>query len=134
MTSSEERIGELRKTFMRTSLSSNIEEMEHTLETQEEMWHDVKEDMSSARQAGVTLLDCITVHRKAGENRDDIITPDVKKNAAELKEALMQLEDMENTFESFWKGHRLKIQYGLKVCLFDCEMSQVVFMYIVTVL
>lgn len=116
-------MGELRQTFMRTRLSSSIQEMEQILETQEELWHDVKEDMASARQAGVTLLDCI--NPKQRQNSGKIVTPDVKANAAELKQALTQLEDMENTFERFWKGHKLKIQYGLKVCLFEREMSQV---------
>ena len=123
--SSEERMSELRQTYMRTRLSSNIQEMEHILETQEEMWHDVKEDMASARQAGVTLLDCI--NPKQRENRDKSVTPDVMANAAELKQALTQLEEMENNFERFWKGHKSKIQYGLKVCLFEREMSQVTF-------
>ena len=109
---------------MGTKLSSNIFEMEQTIETQEEMWQDVKEDIVSARQAGVTLLDCITVHRKCREDSDKF-TPDVKANAAELKEALTQLEDLENNFSRFWKEHKLKIQYGLKVCLFEREMSQV---------
>ena len=119
-------MNELQQTFKRTRLSSNIQEMEFTLESQEEMWHDVKEDMASARQAGVTLLDCITVHRKVGEDRDKTFTPDVKANAAELKQALTQLEDLENNFERFWKDHKSKIKYGLKVCLFEREWSQVI--------
>ena len=118
----------LRQTFMRTKLSSGIFEMEQTIETQEEMWHDVKEDIASARQAGVTLLDCITVHRKHREDSDKV-TPDVKANAAELKLALTELEQMENNFCTFWKGHKMKIQYGLKVCLFEREISQVSLFY-----
>lgn len=119
----DERMKKLRQTFLGTKLSSNIFEMEQTIETQEEMWQDVKEDIVSARQAGVTLLDCITVHRKCREDSDKF-TPDVKANAAELKEALTQLEDLENNFSRFWKEHKLKIQYWLKVCLFEREMSQ----------
>ena len=132
--SSDERMNELQQTFKRTRLSSNIQEMEFTLESQEEMWHDVKEDMASARQAGVTLLDCITVHHKAGEDRDKTFTPDVKANAAELKQALTQLEDLENNFERFWKDHKSKIQYGLKVCLFEREMSQVIMLLLSIIL
>lgn len=123
LVSFEERMNVLRQTFMRTKLSSGIFEMEQTIETQEEMWHDVKEDIASARQAGVTLLDCITVHRKHREDSDKV-TPDVKANAAELKLALTELEQMENNFCTFWKGHKMKIQYGLKVCLFEREISQ----------
>ncbi|KAJ7351026.1 guanine nucleotide exchange factor DBS [Desmophyllum pertusum] len=122
LTSSDERIAELRQTFLRTKLSSSIQEMELILETQEEMWHDVKEDMASARQAGVCLLDCI--HPKQRDIDDERYTPDIKANAAELKEALTKLEEMENNFERFWKEHKSKIQYGLKVCLFEREMSQ----------
>lgn len=97
--------------------------MEQIIETQEEMWHDVKEDMESARQAGATLLDCI--HPKQKDVHDEWYTPDIKASAAELKQALIQLEDMEKKFETFWKDHKAKIQYGLKVCLFEREMSQV---------
>ena len=89
------------------------------------MWRDVKEDVDSSRQAGVTLLDCITEHQRNEENTERVLTPDVKANAAELKEALTELESLENNFEKFWKFHKLKIQYGLKVCLFEREMSQV---------
>ena len=106
--------------------------MEQIIETQEEMWHDVKEDMESARQAGVTLLDCI--HPKQRDVNDEWYTPDIKANAAELKQALIQLEDMENRFERFWKEHKSKIQYGLKVCLFEREMSQVCALFFVTIL
>lgn len=97
--------------------------MEQIIETQEEMWHDVKEDMGSARQAGVTLLDCI--HPKQRDRGDEYYTPDVKANAAELKELLVKLEAMENDFERFWKEHKAMIQYGLKVCLLEREISQV---------
>ena len=121
----DDRMNELQPTFTRTRLSSSVQEMEQILESQEEMWHDVKEDIESARQAGVTLLDCITVHPNRGESRENVLTPDVEANAAELKEALTELEDSENKFEKFWKNHKLKIQYGLKVCLFEREMSQV---------
>lgn len=120
----DDRMNELQPTFTRTRLSSSVQEMEQILESQEEMWHDVKEDIESARQAGVTLLDCITVHPNRGESRENVLTPDVEANAAELKEALTELEDSENKFEKFWKNHKLKIQYGLKVCLFEREMSQ----------
>jgi len=96
--------------------------MEQLIETQEEMWHDVKEDMESARQAGVTLLECI--HPKQRDVHDEWYTPDIKASAAELKQALIQLEDMEKKFERFWKDHKAKTQYGLKVCLFEREMSQ----------
>lgn len=106
--------------------------MELILETQEEMWHDVKEDMASARQAGVCLLDCI--HPKQRDIDDERYTPDIKANAAELKEALTKLEEMENNFERFWKEHKSKIQYGLKVCLFEREMSQVCLLIIITLI
>lgn len=109
-----------------------MQEMEQIIETQEEMWHDVKEDMESARQAGVTLLDCI--HPKQRDVHDEWYTPDIKANAAELKQALIQLEDMENKFERFWKEHKLKIQYGLKVCLFEREMSQVCGLFVITIM
>lgn len=121
---SSDRIEELEQGFTRTRLSPSVQEIEHILESQEEMWHDVKEDIESSRQAGVTLLDCITVHRRNKENTERVLTPDVKANAAELKEALTELESLENNFEKFWKFHKLKIQYGLKVCLFEREMSQ----------
>ena len=132
MTTFDERTAELRQTFLRTKLSSVIQEMEQIIETQEEMWHDVKEDMESARQAGVTLLDCI--HPKHKDVHEEWYTPDIKANAAELKQALIQLEDMENKFERFWKEHKSKIQYGLKVCLFEREMSQVCALFIITIL
>ncbi|KAL9963522.1 hypothetical protein ACROYT_G027037 [Oculina patagonica] len=122
LTNFDERIAELRQTFLKTKLSSSIQELEHIIETQEEMWHDVKEDMGSARQAGVTLLDCI--HPKHRDGHDEWYTPDVLANAAELKQSLVQLEEMENNFDRFWKEHKLKIQYGLRVCLFEREMSQ----------
>ena len=125
MQTSSDRIEELEQGFTRTRLSPSVQEIEHILESQEEMWHDVKEDIESSRQAGVTLLDCITVHRRNKENTERVLTPDIKANAAELKEALTELESLENNFEKFWKFHKLKIQYGLKVCLFEREMSQV---------
>jgi len=106
--------------------------MEQIIETQEEMWHDVKEDMESARQAGVTLLDCI--HPKQRDVHEEWYTPDIKANAAELKQVLIQLEDMKNKFDRFWKEHKSKIQYGLKVCLFEREMSQVCAFFIITIL
>ena len=96
------------------------------------MWHDVKEDMASARQAGVTLLDCI--HPKHREGHEEWYTPDVLANAAELKETLIKLEEMETSFERFWKEHKQKVQYGLKVCLFEREMSQVCLLIIIIIM
>ena len=125
MQNSSDRIEELEQGFTRTRLSPSVQEIEHILESQEEMWHDVKEDIESSRQAGVTLLDCITVHGRNKENTERVLTPDVKANAAELNQALTDLESVESDFEMFWKSHNLKIQYGLKVCLFEREMSQV---------
>ena len=89
------------------------------------MWHDVKEDIENSRQDGVTSLECITGHRGNKENTERVLTPDVKANAAELKQALTELESLENNFEKFWKSHKLKIQHRLKVCFFEQKMSQV---------
>lgn len=97
------------------------------------MWHDVKEDMASARQARVTLLDCKNI-TKHTDGHDEWYTPDVKANAAELKQSLVKLEEMERNFERFWKDHKLKIQYGLKVCLFEREMSQVCLLIIIIIM
>ena len=106
-------------------MSPSVLEIQHILESQKEMWHDVKEDIESSRQIGGTLLDCITVHHRNNENTERVLTPDVKANAAELREALTELESLENNFEKFWKSHKLKLEYGLKVCLFEREISQV---------
>lgn len=125
MQTSRDRIGELHQEFARTVLPPSVQEMEHILESQEGMWHDVQEDIKSFRQAGVTILDCMTVHRRNKENTESVLTPDVEANAAELNQALTELESVESNFEMFWESQELKIQYELKVCLFEQEMSQV---------
>ena len=120
-----DRIDELRQEFARTKLPPSVQEMEHVLKSLEEMWRDVKEDIDSSRQAGETLLGCITEHHRNEENTERVLTPDVEANAAELNQALTDLESVESDFEMFWKSHNSKIQYGLNVCLFEREMSQV---------
>lgn len=122
LTSFNERTTDLKQIFSKTKLSSSVPEMEQIIETQEEMWHDIKEDMESAHQAGVTLLDCI--HPKQRDRADEGCTPDIKANAAELKELLVKLEAMENDNEKLWKEQKARVQYGLKVCLFEREISQ----------
>ena len=124
MQTSSNRIDELQQEFTRTRLSPSVQEIVHILESQQEMWHDDKEDIESSRQTGVTILDCITVHHTNEENTERVLTPDVKANAAEPKGALSELESLENN-EKFWKPHKLKIPYRLEVCLFEREMSQV---------
>ncbi|XP_067041019.1 guanine nucleotide exchange factor DBS-like isoform X4 [Acropora muricata] len=121
---SRDKIEELHQGFTRTRLPPSVQEIEHILESQEEMWHDVKEDIENSRQDGVTSLECITGHRGNKENTERVLTPDVKANAAELKQALTELESLENNFEKFWKSHKLKIQHRLKVCFFEQKMSQ----------
>ena len=93
------------------------------MENEEEMWCDVKEDIASALEAGATLLSCI--HPKQRNEHDKPFTPDIKANAAELKRTLTRLDEMKEEFEKFWKDHKLEIQYCLKVCLFEREISQV---------
>ena len=97
--------------------------MEQIIETQEGMWQDIREDMESAHQVGVTLLDCI--HPKRRDGADEWYTPDIKANVAELKEFLVKLEAMENDVEKLWKVQKATIQYGLKECLFEREINQV---------
>ena len=123
MTSFNERTAELKQVFSKTKLSSSVPDMEQIIETQEEMWQDIREDMESAHQAGVTLLDCI--HPKQRDGADEWYTPDIKANAAELKEFLVKLKEMENDIEKLWKEQKAMIQYGLKVCLFEREINQV---------
>ena len=77
--------------------------------------------MESAHQEGVTLLDCI----QQRDGADEWYTPDIKANAAELKEFLVKLKEMENDIEKLWKEQKAMIQYGLKVCLFEREINQV---------
>ncbi|XP_027048603.1 guanine nucleotide exchange factor DBS-like isoform X2 [Pocillopora damicornis] len=122
LTSFNERTAELKQVFSKTKLSSSVPDMEQIIETQEEMWQDIREDMESAHQAGVTLLDCI--HPKQRDGADEWYTPDIKANAAELKEFLVKLKEMENDIEKLWKEQKAMIQYGLKVCLFEREINQ----------
>ena len=79
--------------------------------------------MESTHQAGVTLLDCIRPKQRDGA--DEWYTPDIIANAAELKEFLVKLKEMENDIEKLWKEQKAMIQYGLKECLFEREINQV---------
>lgn len=115
----------LRRTFERTEITSSIQEMEFSLESQQELWKDIKEDIMSTRMTGVALLKCIHPDRNKDDENDNAVGPDVKANTTELEGLFKKLNDSDKDFENFWENHEIRIRQGLEVSLFELEVGQV---------
>ncbi|XP_032227567.2 guanine nucleotide exchange factor DBS isoform X2 [Nematostella vectensis] len=111
-----------RQQLSKTEILSSIQDMEHTLDTQQEIWKDIKEDIASAHLTGTTLLRCISPD-KNDENSN--MTPDVKANTTELEGLLQRLYQSEEDFGKFWVDHEKRIRQGLELSFFEQEIGQV---------
>lgn len=115
-----------RRTFERTEITSSIQEMEFKLESQHELWKDIKEDIMSTRMTGVALLKCIHPDRNKDDENDNAVGPDVKANTTELEGLFKKLNDSDKDFEKFWENHEIRIRQGLEISLFELEVGQVI--------
>ncbi|XP_031555186.1 guanine nucleotide exchange factor DBS-like isoform X2 [Actinia tenebrosa] len=115
----------MRRKFERTEITSSIQEMEFTLESQKELWKDIKEDIISTRMTGVTLLKCIHPSRNKDDENDNAVGPDVKANTTELEGLFKKLNDSDKEFERFFENHEMKFRQGLEISLFELEVGQI---------
>lgn len=105
-------------------MPSSIEEIHNMVQMHEEMWNDVREDIASAIEAGMTLRSCIYPKGVDGQTRN-AIPPDVQANTANMDRILKELDNLNSGFEKFWQGHKNKIQQGLQLCYFEQEVGQI---------
>ena len=119
----DKRLQTLKDTFSKTNIPTNIEEIHTMVQLQEEMWNDVREDISSAIEAGMTLRSCIYPKNSGDRNRP--VPPDVQANTGHMDRILKELDTLTMNFEKFWLGHKSKIQQGLQLCYFEQEAGQV---------
>lgn len=116
----------LKRKFEKTEVTSNIEEMEFTLDSHREMWKDLKEDIVSTRTSGITILKCIHPNRHKEEGKDgSAVGPDVKANTDELDGLFKRLQDSDDSFSQFWETHDQRIRQGMQLLQFEKEVSQV---------
>ena len=118
----------MRQKFERTEVTSNIEEMEFTLDSHREMWKDIKEDIVSTRTTGIALLKCIHPNRHRDDANDSAVGPDVKANTSELDGLFKRLQDSDASFAQFWENHDKRIRQGMQLLQFEKEVSQVLYL------
>ena len=100
--------------------------MQQSLELQEKLWNEAKEDCASTLTVGEALLKCIrSSDDEESENVKISIPPDAEANACELEKCIRQLEDLSTIFTRFWKSHQLKMHQGLQLCRFEQEVNLV---------
>ncbi|XP_055936058.1 guanine nucleotide exchange factor DBS-like isoform X3 [Argiope bruennichi] len=91
---------------------------EHTKEH-----HELKDDIRSAIRHGETLLSCI--RRPSVEDASLDLCPDKLVNVAAVERLLVQLEETEKNFDSFWDEHMKKLQQCLELRHFEQDFKEV---------
>ncbi|GIX92816.1 hypothetical protein CEXT_605722 [Caerostris extrusa] len=91
---------------------------EHTKEH-----HELKDDIQSAIRHGETLLSCI--RRPSVEDASLDLCPDKLVNVAAVERLLIQLEETEKNFDSFWDEHMKKLQQCLELRHFEQDFKEV---------
>ncbi|EDO32328.1 predicted protein, partial [Nematostella vectensis] len=112
-----------RQQLSKTEILSSIQDMEHTLDTQQEIWKDIKEDIASAHLTGKKVA--VSSNSSSYYHHFHNMTPDVKANTTELEGLLQRLYQSEEDFGKFWVDHEKRIRQGLEFSFFEQEIGQV---------
>ncbi|XP_014681378.1 PREDICTED: guanine nucleotide exchange factor DBS-like isoform X2 [Priapulus caudatus] len=110
---------ELANKLTETELPNDVESTEALLLAQGNQRDDIKDDLTSAMRHGETLLKCLRRPLSQGDGRGSY--PDKLTNIAALDRLLVQLEETERVFDSFWQKHELKLQQCLQLRKFEQE-------------
>lgn len=90
---------------------------EHTAE-----YKDLKGDIQSSVRFGETLLSCI--RRPCAEAASLELCPDKLINVAAVERLLIQLDETEKGFDSFWSDHEKKLKQCLELRKFECDFKE----------
>lgn len=118
-------LDEFTKNIEETELPNNVDSTQQLLNTQSLQYSDLKDEILSAAKYGETLL-CNIKENTATLKMDDNFqqSDTVVGNVFAVERLLVQLEETEKTFDTFWQQHSTKLRHCLELRRFEQDFRE----------